>query len=152
MNDTTTETAISPLDQEIATILLNRGLEREAGLIKLLRNKQTEIDGLNNDLTSKAIMLDIFKDRVNELDGFLNENWDEMNHLGINEDIAKIFKLEIEQESEITFTITGTATIKHPRGTDLEDMDMSELIDADILTRDYTYEIQNYEIETISGN
>jgi hypothetical protein len=96
--------------------------------------------------------LTTLESRVNELDGFLNENWEEMNHLGINEDIAKIFKLEIEQESKVSFKITGTATIKHPRGTDLEDMDMSELIDCDIVTRDYTYEIQDYEVDDITGN
>jgi hypothetical protein len=151
MTDTTNEVVITELEQQVARILSGNG-EVIGDLINLLRNKQTEIDGLTTLATATKANLATLESRVNELDGFLNENWEEMNHLGINEDIAKIFNLEIEQETEVTFNITGTATIKHPRGTDLEDMDMSELIDCDIVTRDYTYEIQDYEIETISGN
>jgi hypothetical protein len=151
MTDTTNEVVITELEQHIATVLNGDG-DITAKLINLLKAKQTEIDGLNTLATATKANLDTLESRVNELDGFLNENWEEMNHLGINEDIAKIFKLEIEQETEVSFSITGTATIKHPRGTDLEDMDMSELIDCDILTRDYTYEIQDYEVETITGN
>jgi hypothetical protein len=151
MNDTTNEVVITELEQQVARILSGNG-EVIGDLINLLRNKQTEIDGLTTLATATKANLATLESRVNELDGFLNENWEEMNHLGINEDIAKIFNLEIEQETEVSFTITGTATIKHPRGTDLEDMDMSELIDCDIVTRDYTYEIQDYEVETITGN
>ena len=151
MSDTTNEVVITELEQQIARILSGNG-EVIGDLINLLRAKQTEIDGLNTLTKATKAILETLESRVNELDGFLNENWEEMNHLGINEDIAKIFKLEIEQESKVNFTITGTATIKHPRGTDLEDMDMSELIDCDILTRDYTYEVQDYEVKTITGN
>jgi hypothetical protein len=145
------EIVITELEQHIATVLNGDG-DITAKLINLLKAKQTEIDGLNTLVTATKSELATFENKVFELDGFLNENWEEMNHLGINEDIAKIFKLEIEQETEVNFTITGTATIKHPRGTDLEDMDMSELIDADILTSSYAYEIQDYEIKTITGN
>jgi hypothetical protein len=145
------EIVITELEQHIATVL-NAGGDITANLITLLKAKQTEIDGLNTLATATKLDLATLENRIFELDGFLNENWDEMNHLGINEDIAKIFNLEIEQETEVNFTITGTATIKHPRGTDLEDMDMSELIDCDIVTRDYTYEVQDYDISDISGN
>jgi hypothetical protein len=116
----------------------------------LLKAKQTEIDQAERLGYENRINVEIFRDRVNELDAYLNENWEDLD--GHNEDIAGIFKLEVEQETEVSFTITGTATIKHPRGTDLEDMDMSELIDCDIVTRDYTYEVQDYEVETITGN
>jgi hypothetical protein len=151
MTESTNEVIITELEQQIARILSGNG-EVIGDLINLMRAKQTEIDGLNTLATVTKANLATLESRVNELDGFLNENWEEMNHLGINEDIAKIFKLEIEQETKVNFTITGTATIKHPRGTDLEDMDMSDLIDADILTQDHTYEVQGYEIETITGN
>jgi hypothetical protein len=147
------ESNITPIEQELAQALNQGGdLTTLDALIKLVKTKQIEIDSA--DIYAKALKssLDNLESRVNELDGFLNENWEEMNHLGINEDIAKIFKLEIEQETEVTFNITGTATIKHPRGTDLEDMDMSELIDCDIVTRDYAYEVQDYDISDISGN
>ena len=142
---------MNELDQQIARITSLGGLQSQGELIRLLQAKQSEILGLNTLVEATKANLATLESRVNELDAFLNENWDEMNHLGINEDIAKIFNLEIEQETEVNFTITGTATIKHPRGTDLEDMDMSELIDVDIVTRDYNYEVQGYEIETISG-
>jgi hypothetical protein len=151
MLDTTNEVVITELEQQIARILSGNG-EVIGELINLLRLKQSEIDTTKTLAEVHNANYVRLESRVNELDGFLNENWEEMNHLGINEDIAKIFKLEIEQETEVTFNITGTATIKHPRGTDLEDMDMSELIDCDILTKDYTYEIQDYEVQTIRGN
>lgn len=151
MTDISNEVVITELEQEIARILSSDG-EVIGDLINLLRTKQIQINGLKADHEGTKRNLETLESRVNELDGFLNENWEEMNHLGINEDIAKIFKLEIEQETEVSFSITGTATIKHPRGTDLEDMDMSELIDCDIVTRDYTYEVQDYEVETITGN
>lgn len=143
---------MNELDQQIARITSLGGLQSQGELIRLLQAKQTEINGLTHLAEVTKANLATLESRVNELDGFLNENWDEMNHLGINEDIAKIFNLEIEQETEVNFTITGTATIKHPRGTDLEDMDMSELIDCDIVTRDYNYEVQDYDISDISGN
>ena len=149
MTDTTNEVVITELEQQIARILSGNG-EVIGDLINLLRNKQTEIDGLNTLATVTKANLATLESRVNELDAYLNENWEDLQ--GYNEDLANIFKLETEQETEVNFTITGTATIKHPRGTDLEDMDMSELIDCDIVTRDYTYEIQDYEVETISGN
>jgi hypothetical protein len=144
-----TEVMITELEQHIARIL-NSGGDITSNLITLLKAKQTEIDGLNTLATATKANLATLESRVNELDAYLNENWEELD--GYNEDIAGIFKLEVEQETEVSFSITGTATIKHPRGTNLEDMDMSELIDCDILTRDYTYEIQDYEVETITGN
>jgi hypothetical protein len=143
------EVIITKLEQEIAGIL-NSGGDITANLITLLKAKQTEIDQAERLGYENRINVEIFRDRVNELDAYLNENWEDLD--GHNEDIAGIFKLEVEQETEVSFTITGTATIKHPRGTDLEDMDMSELIDCDIVTRDYTYEVQDYEVETITGN
>lgn len=150
MNDTTNSTAISPLDQEIASVLSNGQFETLDGLIVLLKTKQGEIDRLTSLVESTKANLATLESRVNELDGYLNENWEDLE--GYNEDIANIFKLDTEQETEVNFTITGTAKIKHPRGTDLEDMDMSELIDVDIVTRDYTYEVEDYDISEISGN
>jgi len=146
-----TEINISKVEQEISGILM-LGDDITANLITLLKAKQTEIDGLKADHEGTKRNLTTLESRVNELDGFLNEYWEEMNHLGINEDIAKIFKLEIEQETEVSFTISATATIKHTRGTNLEDMDMTELVDADIVTVDHRYEVQNYDINSIRAD
>jgi hypothetical protein len=140
---------ISKVEQEISGILM-QGDDITANLITLLKAKQTEIDGLNRLVKATEVNLETLQNRVIELDAYLNEHWEDLD--GLNRDLAEIFKLEIEQETEVTFTITGTATIKHSRGIDLEDMDMSELIDCDILTRDYTYEVQDYDISDISGN
>lgn len=141
---------MNELDQQIARITSLGGLQSQGELIRLLQAKQSEINGLTHLAEVTKANLATLESRVNELDAYLNENWEDLE--GYNEDIANIFKLETEQETEVNFTISGTATIKHPRGTNLEDMDMSELIDVDIVTRDYTYEVQDYDIGDISGN
>jgi chromosome segregation ATPase len=141
---------MNELDQQIARITSLGGLQSQGELIRLLQAKQSEINGLTHLTEATKANLATLESRVNELDAYLNENWEDLE--GYNEDIANIFKLETEQETEVNFQINGTATIKHPRGTNLEDMDMSELIDVDIVTRDYTYEVQDYDISDISGN
>ena len=140
---------ISKVEQEISGILM-QGDDITANLITLLKVKQSEMDTLLADFEGTKRQLERLQFSLTELNAYLNDNWHELDDH--NQNIAEIFNLEIEQETEVTFTITGTATIKHPRGIDLEDMDMSELIDCDIVTRDYTYEIQDYDISDISGN
>jgi hypothetical protein len=136
------EINITPIEQEIAKALSSGG-DITAELIKMIKAKDSELTR-NRDWENRyqAVMR-----LVDELDTYLNENWEDLDDHA--EPIAEIFALETEKETEISFTISASVTIKHPRGTDLSDIDPSELIDVDVVTVDHRYEVQDYDINRI---
>jgi len=133
------EINITPIEQEIAKALSSGG-DITAELIKMIKAKDSELErGRDWQNRYNAVM-----ELVNELDTYLNENWDDLDDHA--EPIAEIFSLPTETETKLDFTISASVTIKHQRGTDLTDIDPSELIDVDVLTVDHRYEVQDYDI------
>jgi hypothetical protein len=95
----------------------------------------------------KARALEVIKDAIESEDIDPEESW--LAELG------EIFSWEFTKEVEVSFTITGTATVNLPYGKELSDYSFSSSdvsIDCDSWTGGVEINVEDHQLEDINEN
>jgi hypothetical protein len=81
--------------------------------------------------------------KVEQLEEYLDDEWDSIEA----ERVAEIMGIDTEVEKEVSVSISGTMTVKAPRGYDWDDLSYSSF-DVSIETNwSETFSIESYDLE-----
>jgi predicted nuclease with TOPRIM domain len=81
--------------------------------------------------------------KVEQLEEYLDDNWD-----GIEaERVAEIMGIDTEVEKEVSVSISGTMTVKAPRGYDWDDLSYSSFEVSIETNWSETFSIESYDLD-----
>lgn len=80
------------------------------------------------------------------LEEYLDENWDDIEA----EQVAEIMGIDAEVEKEVSVEISGTMTIKAPRGFDWDDLSYSSFSVSIETNWSETFSIESYDLDVNS--
>lgn len=80
------------------------------------------------------------------LEEYLDENWDDIEA----EQVAEIMGIDAEVEKEVSVEISGTMTIKAPRGFDWDDISYSSFSVSIETNWSETFSIESYDLDVNS--
>jgi len=80
------------------------------------------------------------------LEEYLDENWDDIEA----EQVAEIMGIDAEVEKEVSVEISGTMTIKAPRGFDWDDLSYSSFTVSIETNWSETFSIESYDLDVNS--
>ena len=110
----------------------------------------TERDGSIKNWREKFYELDSKRDRLID---YLDENWNDIDE-EVRDELCLIFEIDNEVEKSVTISMTGTITIRAPRGYDWDnidsdlDVDVSvDLNNSDLDTVGYGFDLSDCDIE-----
>jgi predicted nuclease with TOPRIM domain len=119
-------------------------------VVKSVEELTAEIETLTKQLETSnfwknrtAVTLSELESKVEQLEEYLDEDWDSIEA----ERVAEIMGIDTEVEKEVSVTISGTMTVKAPRGYDWDDLSYSSF-DVSIETNwSETFSIESYDLE-----
>jgi predicted nuclease with TOPRIM domain len=104
-----------------------------------------QLENANFWRTRNAETLSNLESKVEKLEEYLDENWDTLDDHA--ESIAEIFGIDTEVEKEVSVSISGTMTIKAPRGYDWDDLSYSSFEVSIETNWSETFSIESYDLE-----
>jgi predicted nuclease with TOPRIM domain len=81
--------------------------------------------------------------KVEQLEEYLDENWDDIDA----ERVAEIMGIDTEVEKEVSVSISGTMTVKAPRGYDWDDLSYSSFEVSIETNWSETFSIESYDLD-----
>jgi predicted nuclease with TOPRIM domain len=81
--------------------------------------------------------------KVEELETYLDDEWDSIEA----ERVAEIMGIDTEVEKEVSVSISGTMTVKAPRGYDWDDLAYSSFEVSIETNWSETFSIESYDLE-----
>ena len=81
--------------------------------------------------------------KVEQLEEYLDDNWDSIEA----ERVAEIMGIDTEVEKEVSVSISGTMTVKAPRGYDWDDLAYSSFEVSIETNWSETFSIESYDLE-----
>lgn len=141
-------------DQIRINILQEQATAQAQELSKTIDTLNLMTDRLNtmterksNLENQRASAFEVIKDAIENEDIDPEESW--------LAEVAKIFLWEFTKEIEVSFTITGTATVNLPYGKELSDYSFSSSdvsIDCDSWTGGVEINVDDHQLEDINEN
>lgn len=130
-------------NQEVEVVV--KSVEELTAEVASLTSQLESLKSRYSEVQDWWLNLERKKDRLEE---WLDENWDDLGDLA--EQIAEIFGFEMEVEKEVEVSISGTMTVKAPRGYDWDDLRYTSFtasIEAD-WGSDFTIESYDLDVDT----
>ena len=81
--------------------------------------------------------------KVEQLEEYLDDNWDSIEA----ERVAEIMGIDTEVEKEVSVSISGTMTVKAPRGYDWDDLSYSSFEVSIETNWSETFSIESYDLD-----
>lgn len=132
---------------------LNETPEPTEPVVKSVEELTTEITNLTAQLENanfwrgrNADALSNLEAKVERLTEYLDENWDDIEA----EQVADIMGIESEVEKEVQVEISGTMTIKAPRGFDFDDLNHISFDVSIDTTWSSDFTIESYDLDVNS--
>jgi hypothetical protein len=117
---------------------------------KSVEELTAEIATLTKDLETAnfwrnrtATTLTELESKVEQLEEYLDDEWDSIEA----ERVAEIMGIDTEVEKEVSVSISGTMTVKAPRGYDWDDLSYSSFEVSIETNWSETFSIESYDLE-----
>lgn len=134
-------------DQIRINILQEQATAQAQELSKTIDRLNSMTERKSNLEDQKYRAFEVIKDAIENEDIDPEESW--------LEEVGKIFLWEFTKEIEVSFTITGTATVNLPYGKELSDYSFSSSdvsIDCDSWTGGVEINVDDHQLEDINEN
>jgi predicted nuclease with TOPRIM domain len=102
-----------------------------------------ELETANFWRTRITTTLTELESKVEQLEEYLDDEWDSIEA----ERVAEIMGIDTEVEKEVSVSISGTMTVKAPRGYDWDDLSYSSFEVSIETNWSETFSIESYDLE-----